>query len=95
MRLSTYAIGIPVAVAAVVVAVANREIVLVSLDPFARDNPALSANMPLFLLLFAVFGAGILFGWIVALWTRGAKASSRPGRGLLPWRRRGPKPPPR
>jgi F0F1-type ATP synthase membrane subunit c/vacuolar-type H+-ATPase subunit K len=93
VRVSTYVIGIPVAVAAVAVAVANRETVLVSLDPFARDNAALSVQMPLFLLLFAVFGAGLLLGWIVALWTRPARPPARPGRSLLPWRGRKPKPP--
>lgn len=82
------------AVAAVVVAVANREIIAVSLDPFAPENPALSAQMPLFLLLFLVFAGGIFVGWIAAVWTRPSKPPVKPGRSLLPWRRGGTKPPP-
>jgi hypothetical protein len=90
VRVSTYVIGIPVAIAAVVVAVANREIIAVSLDPFSPGNPALSANLPVFLLLFLVFGAGIFVGWIAAVWTR---PSAKPGRNLLPWPGRKTKPP--
>ena len=82
--------GIPVAVAAAVVAVANREVIAVSLDPFSPDNPALSAHLPVFLLLFLVFVAGILLGWIAALWTR---RPSKPARNLLPFASRKTKPP--
>ncbi len=90
MRLSTYLVGVPVAVAAAVLAVANRETIAVSLDPFSPDNPALSAHLPVFLLLFLVFVAGILFGWAAALWTR---KPAKTGRSLLPFSGRKTKPP--
>ena len=91
MRVSTYVIGIPVAIAAAAIAVANRDAVWFNLDPFDRQNPAVSVYMPLFLLLFLVFGAGILFGWAAAVWTRRGRAN--PGKSILPWRGQKPKPP--
>lgn len=94
MRFSTYVIGIPVAIIAAVIAVANRESVWFSLDPFDRQNPAVSVYMPLFLLLFLVFAAGILFGWAAAVWTRRRpKEPVKPGKSILPWRGQKPKPP--
>ena len=73
MRLSTYAIGIPAAAVAAVVAVANRQDVLFSLDPFSQSAPALAFMVPLFILLFAVLGIGILFGWLASALTRRRK----------------------
>lgn len=91
MRVSTYVIGIPVAVVAAGIAVANRESVWFSLDPFDRLNPAVSVSLPLFLLVFIAFGAGILLGWIAAVWLR--KPPAKPGKRLLPWSRGQNKPP--
>jgi hypothetical protein len=87
VRLSTYVIAIPIVVGAAVVAVANRGIVDFSLDPFSANAPAFGAHLPLFLLLFAVFGLGLLVGWIAAVWTR------NPSARLLPPRRGKIKPP--
>ena len=73
MRLSTYAIGVPAAAVAAVVAVANRRDVLFSLDPFSQNAPALAFMAPLFVLLFAAVGIGILFGWLASAVTRHRK----------------------
>jgi len=73
VKLSTYAIGIPAALVAAVVAVANRQSVLVSLDPFSQTAPALALQMPLFILLFLAVGAGILLGWMASAITRRRK----------------------
>ena len=62
MRLSTYAIGVPAVVVAVVVAVANRRTVVFSLDPFSQTSPALALRLPLFLLVFVILGLGVLLG---------------------------------
>jgi len=70
VKLSTYAIGIPAALVAAVVAVANRQGVLFSLDPFSQTAPALAFQVPLFLLLFLAVGVGILFGWMASAITR-------------------------
>jgi len=73
VRLSTYLIAIPAIVVAVFIAVANRTGVLLSLDPFSRDNPAIAFEMPLFLALFIAFGLGILVGFFVAALSRRRK----------------------
>lgn len=87
-------IGIPVAIIAAVIAVANRESVWFGLDPFDRLNPAVSFYVPLFLLLFIAFAAGLLFGWAAAVWTRRRpKEPAKPGKSILPWRGQKPKPP--
>jgi uncharacterized integral membrane protein len=59
------AVGLLWGVAALVLvlfAVANRGWVTVSVDPFAPADPALSARLPLFLLVFAAIAFGILLG---------------------------------
>ena len=66
MRPSTYLMALPVILIAVIVAVANRGDVVVSLDPFSRANPAIAVQMPLYLALFVVFGLGLLLGGTVA-----------------------------
>lgn len=73
MRLSTYALLIPTAAIAAVIAVANRQDVLFSLDPFARDTPAIAIQIPLFVLLFLAVGAGLLLGWAASAITRRRK----------------------
>ena len=70
MRLSTYALLIPAAAIAAVIAVANRQDVQFSLDPFARDAPAIAVQIPLFVLLFLAVGAGLLLGWAASAVTR-------------------------
>ena len=70
MRLSTYAIAIPAAVIAAALAVANRQDVLFSLDPFSRETPAIAFHVPLFALVFLAIGVGILFGWLASAVTR-------------------------
>jgi len=73
LRLSTYLIGIPAAAVAAVIAVANRQDVLFSLDPFSRSSPAIAVEIPLFVLVFLALGAGILFGWLASAVARRLK----------------------
>jgi uncharacterized integral membrane protein len=67
---------VPLALAIVMFAVANREIVTVSFDPFDSANPALSLRVPLFLLIFALVGLGVLVGGVAA-WLRQHKWRAR------------------
>jgi hypothetical protein len=53
---------IPVAIVLVLLAVANRHVVTVSIDPFGDPDPALSLQIPLFWLLFAMLALGIVAG---------------------------------
>ena len=49
---------VPLAIALIVFAVANREIVTVSFDPFDPAQPAWSLRMPLFVLIFVFLIGG-------------------------------------
>jgi hypothetical protein len=101
MRLTTWIIATPVAVLAIWIALANRQPVVVSFDPFSRDAPALTAQMPLYLLLFLAVLAGVLLGGFAigfrrvarrsAEWTDAATAKAKT---LLPARLRRTKTPP-
>ena len=60
------AILVPLAIVIVMFAVANREIIAVSFDPFDTAHPAFALKMPLFVLIFALVGTGVLVGGIAA-----------------------------
>ena len=62
----------PLAVAVVAFAVANRQTIVVSFDPFDRAHPAFAVTLPLFALLLAVAIAGVLIGGVGA-WVRQSK----------------------
>lgn len=69
MRLKTLFITLPVALVLVLLAIANRQIVTLSLDPLSSE-PQLALRLPLFLALFASLLVGLLVGGAVA-WTSG------------------------
>ena len=50
-------------------AVANREIVTVSFDPFNATAPAASVSVPLFVLIFVLVILGVIIGGVAA-WLR-------------------------
>ena len=63
---------IPLAIVIVAFAVANRQIVTVSLDPFSSEHPASSLALPLFALIIVLLIAGVMVGGVAA-WLRQAK----------------------
>jgi uncharacterized integral membrane protein len=63
---------IPLAVVIVAFAVANRQIVTVSLDPFSSEHPASTLTLPLFALIIVLLIAGVVIGGVAA-WLRQAK----------------------
>ena len=63
---------VPLAVVIIAFAVANRQIVTVSLDPFSAEHPAASLTLPLFALVVVLLVVGVLIGGIAA-WLRQAK----------------------
>jgi len=63
---------VPLAIILIAFAVANRQIILVSLDPFDQANPALSIRLPLFALILIVIIAAVIVGGIAA-WLRQSK----------------------
>ena len=62
MRVSTVLIVVPVVTIAAVVAVANRQSVTFSLDPFSVNFPAVAFTLPLYLLVFFSILFGVLLG---------------------------------
>ena len=63
---------IPLAVILVALAVANRQAVTVSFDPFSSAAPAYAATLPLFILIFVLVILGVVVGGVAA-WLRQAK----------------------
>ncbi|MCV0394975.1 MAG: LapA family protein [Rhizobiaceae bacterium] len=61
-RLVTVLIVLPLAIVLIALAVANRGPVTVTIDPFNPGNPALSASMPLFVVIFASVAVGLVAG---------------------------------
>jgi uncharacterized integral membrane protein len=63
---------IPLAIVIIAFAVANRQIVTVSLDPFSSEHPASSLTLPLFALILVLLIAGVVIGGVAA-WLRQAQ----------------------
>ena len=68
-KIVTAFVLVPLAIVIVMFAVANREIITVSFDPFDSAKPAVAFRMPLFILIFVLVGVGVLIGGIAA-WLR-------------------------
>ncbi len=65
-KLLTIVILAPLAIVLIMFAVANREIVTLSFDPFDAAHPALALKLPLFLMIFALLGLGVVIGGAAA-----------------------------
>jgi uncharacterized integral membrane protein len=70
------AVLLPLAIVIVMFAVANREIITVSFDPFDSTHPALALKMPLFMLIFVLVAVGVVVGGIAA-WLKQHKWRTR------------------
>jgi uncharacterized integral membrane protein len=68
-KIVTAVILAPLAVIIIAFAVANREMVTVSFDPFNAAQPAYAASVPLFVLIFLLVIFGVLLGGS-AVWLR-------------------------
>jgi uncharacterized integral membrane protein len=87
----TALIVIPLGLILMVFAVANRQFVTVSFDPFVSNDPSFSVTLPLFLLLIVVAALGVFAGGCAVWfgqrhWRRAARrneAEARAARGEL------------
>ena len=70
-KLVFWLVLVPLALVILMFAVANREIVTVSFDPFSSAQPAASISVPLFVLIFILVVLGVLIGGVAA-WLRQA-----------------------
>jgi len=68
-KIVTAIVALPLAAVLIAFAVANRQMVTVSFDPFSAASPAYAANLPLFVLIFIVLIAGVIIGGAAA-WLR-------------------------
>lgn len=60
---------IPIVLLLVMFAVANRQVVTLSFDPFDAAHPAYAVAVPLFVLIFVLVVLGVLLGGVAA-WLR-------------------------
>ena len=71
-KLITALILVPLAIVLVAFAVANRQTVVVSFDPFDQAHPAFTLAVPLFALILALVVGGVIVGGVAA-WLRQSK----------------------
>ena len=71
-RLVTWLFGLPTLLILLLFALANRQMVQVSLDPLVPEDPWLALQMPLWLVFYAGILLGLLVGGLVA-WARQSK----------------------
>ena len=64
MKLLNRLIFFLIALGVIFLALANRQIVSFSLNPFSTDDPSYGFRAPLFVLLMGAIGFGILLGYI-------------------------------
>jgi uncharacterized integral membrane protein len=88
-KVVTAIVVIPLAIVIVAFAVANRQVVTVSFDPFSSSSPAYAASLPLFVLIFALVILGVVVGgvgaWLrQAAWRRTARRLDADVRTLHP-----------
>jgi uncharacterized integral membrane protein len=86
-KIITAIIVVPLAVVIIAFAVANRQAVTVSFDPFSATNPAYAATLPLFAVIIVTLILGVLIGGIAAWirqskWRRIARKLDADGRAL-------------
>lgn len=87
-RIVKFVVLVPVALVIVLLAVANRTPVLLSLDPFSRTDPAVAFSVPLFVVIFAAVLLGVIVGGVAAWLVQGKhrKAEKRYRREADRWR---------
>jgi uncharacterized integral membrane protein len=68
-KLVFWLILVPLAIVILMFAVANRETVTVSFDPFSATQPAAAVSVPLFVLIFILVILGVVIGGVAA-WLR-------------------------
>ena len=86
-RFATALILVPLAILLLCLAVANRQSVIVSFDPFDPAHPALTRALPLYALMLLLVIGGVLVGGVAAWlrqgrWRRAARLADAQAREL-------------
>ncbi len=71
-KIVTAIIVVPLAAVIIAFAVANRQTVTISFDPFSSASPAYAATLPLFAVIIMALIIGVLVGGVAA-WIRQSK----------------------
>lgn len=71
LRFLKMLVAIPAALAIVLFAVANRQVIRVSFDPFSREAPSAFVDVPLYAVVLAALALGIVLGGIAAWLAQG------------------------
>jgi uncharacterized membrane protein YciS (DUF1049 family) len=83
-RFLNWAIWLPITILVVGFAVANRQWVNVSFDPFNAATPYAAITMPLWALLFCGLFIGAIAGWLICWLSQGKwRKSAREARSEL------------
>lgn len=80
MKRLSWLIAAPVALVIIAFAVANRHSVTLSFDPFAEGTPAIALVLPLWIVAFAPFVAGVVIGGLSVWMVRARIALKRSAR---------------
>ncbi|MDO8423871.1 MAG: LapA family protein [Parvibaculum sp.] len=83
MKFLRWLLLVPVALLAIVIAIANRQPVTFSLDPFDPLNPAIGLTMPLALIVILAMFAGILIGG-AASWRQARVKTAKRSSPIMP-----------
>jgi uncharacterized integral membrane protein len=86
-KLVTALVLVPLAIVFVAFAVANRQAVVVSFDPFDHVHPALTRSLPLYALVLVLVIGGVVLGGVAAWlrqgkWRRAARLAQAEAREL-------------
>ncbi|HEY4192297.1 MAG TPA: DUF1049 domain-containing protein [Mesorhizobium sp.] len=81
-RLLLIVVFAPLAIILIALAVANRELVSFTLDPFNPGNPALTLTLPLFIYLFLALVVGMVVGSLATWFRQGRYRKLARQRGL-------------
>jgi len=75
-KLITALVLVPLVIILVMFAVANREVITVTFDPFDSVQPAFAFKLPLYLLIFALISVGVVIGGLTT-WLKQHKWRAR------------------
>jgi len=70
-KITNLVIFVPLGIVLIVLAVANRQVVTLALNPFRPEDGLLSVSAPFFLFLFVALILGMAIGSAVTWWTQG------------------------
>jgi len=68
---------LPIAIVVVLLAVANRAPVTLSLDPFSQEAPEFALQLPLFAVIFAAVAVGVVIGGVASWLAQGKNRRAR------------------